>query len=248
MANDNSTSDRNLKWATLIVSALSLIFTIVIAASNYQIDSKIKQLTAQKTEAEIQQIKESLQRDFKVKIFELCLNALKEKNPKQQNLALMAVQKLVKENDDFKQGLVNILTDSENPEVRNAAEAAKIVLQKDEATLKETPQAKPFHVDVFSFESLPSSKVLALKIYNALRFSALYEVSMKSIPENRQAIPAYNNIKHSLIRYDENEQAEAVKLKEVVNQILPEGAEPFNIEQTKAGKPTEHYISLFVVK
>jgi len=30
--------------------------------------------------------------------------------------------------------------------------------------------------------------------------------------------------------------------------FLPEGAEPFVIEQTAAGKPTVQYISLFVVQ
>jgi hypothetical protein len=244
-------SDSGLKWFTAIVSCLTFLATGGLAIYNYQIDSKIKQLAAQKTEIEIRQTQESFQRDFKVKMLELCINALKDKNSKQQDVALIAVQKLVKENDEFKQGLVSILTDSENPEVRKAAKSAEIVLQKDKEIIKEIPKAKyrKVFVDIFYYEGQPNSKILAQKLYDALKFSDLFQlrgyIKQLSVKTNQE--PNYN-VGTTKIRFDPNEEENAKLLQKMATPLLDNYGLTSQIEKAKTGSVTPGYLSFFVME
>lgn len=233
------------KLAAIGAAALALH----INYTNRDIERQIKELESSQKRLQFIHDSLSFDREFKFKIYQLALDAIKSKDSTQQEAAYVAVNTMM-DNTALKTGLIGLFAKSKTvlPAIRKAATVAKFDITEAKAVDPVYSSKDKIYVDIIYLEDAPRAKSVARKIFNALQSSESYEVGIKPLLPDRQKLPAYQKIEHNLIRYDVEEKAKAEKLKEVVNQILSEGAEPFVIEQTAAGKPTKQYISLFVVQ
>ena len=148
--------------------------------------------------------------------------------------------------------MVSILTDSDNPEIRKAAKSAEIVLQKDKEIIKElAPKAKgrKVFVDIFYYEGQPSSKVLAQKLYDALKFSDLFQLRgyIKPLSVKTNQEPNYN-VGTTKIRFDSGEEADAKLLQQTAEPLLKNYGLTVGIEKAKPNKETSNYLSFFVME
>lgn len=215
--------------------------------SNKDIERKLKDLESIKKTVEINQDSLSFDRDFKFRIYELTVNAIKSKDLDQQQAAYVAVNTMM--NDKvFKAGLLGLFVKSNTvvPEIQKAATVAKFdVVEAKKARPVYSPTNK-IYVDIIYLADAASAKSVARKIYDALNSSDSYVVGLKAISRERSQSPGYG-INSNQIRFDSSEKAKAEKLMEVVNQILPEGTQPFTIRQINNNRPTKDYVSLFVI-
>lgn len=245
---NSNNSDSGLKWFSAFASASSLILTGYITLTSNTIDNKLKDLESIKKTVEINQAQLAFNRDFKLKIYELCIQAIKEKDPKQEQTALVAVKALVTDNDDFRQGLVSILTEAKDPDIRKAAEAAQFVIEEDKTFQPKSESGKIF-VDILYYQQEPETREVAQKLYDALKFSSNYQLgpTLKVLTAKRNTEANYQ-VNGSQIRYDkgEGEEASATKLQSTVNELLGNGPIKINIEPAKSGNPSPFYLSLFV--
>ena len=232
--------DKASKSATIIIGLVTLYF----AWQTAQWDDVLKQIEADDRTAKLTYERLAFDREFKFKIYQLALEAVKSKDSAQQEAAYVAVNAMVTDTA-FRSGLIGLFVKSVAPEIRKAATVASFDIRESREINPVYSSADKIHVAVIYLEGVTKSKVIATKIYNALKTSDSYEVSTQELKANRNN--SIYQIERNQIRYDADEKAKAERLKEVVNQILPESAEPFVI-QSLNGTPTKKYISLFVIQ
>lgn len=237
----NEFLDKASKFATIVIGLVTLYF----AWKTARWDDVLKQIEAEDRTAKITYERLAFDREFKFKIYQLALEAIKSRDSSQQEAAYVAVNTMVTDTA-FKSGLIGLFVKSKAvvPEIRKAATVARFDIQESR---KDNPVYSPvnkIHVAVIYIDGLSKSKGVAMKIYNALKTSDSYEVSVQPLKADRNE--SIYQIEQNQIRYDADEKAKAERLKEIVNQILPEGTDNF-ITKPLEGKPTLQYISLFVV-
>jgi hypothetical protein len=159
----------------------SATLTVLIAYWGFQIDNKLKDLEIIKKNVEINQAKAAFDREFKLKIYDLCVQALKQKDEKQEKAAFVAVSSLVTEDIEFRKGLLGLFSIALDPNIRKAANEAEFVIREDNGTKTEQPDKKVF-VDIFYNRELSQTKDIAQKLFNALKFSSTYKLGVNIKP------------------------------------------------------------------
>lgn len=248
-------SESNLQRIGYIVDVLSKLaafvaafFAIQATISNQDIERQLKELDSSQKKLKLNQDSLAFDREFKFKIYDLAITAIKSKDSTLQDAAYVAVNSMMTDTA-FRSDLLGLFAKAKSvaPAIRKAATVAKFDIKESKAANPVYSPKDKIYVDIIYLEDAPRIRSIARKIFNALQSSESYEVGIKPLLRKRNELPVYQ-IQANQIRYDADEKAKAEKLMEVVNQILPDGAEPFTVEPTQKGNPTKQYISLFVVK
>lgn len=246
MQNSQNNGSKSVIWS-IIFSGISATFSAFVTYNTLQIDTKLKDLDAIKKSVEINQAEIAFDRDFKLKIYDLCIEALKQKDQKQEKAAFVAVSSLITTDIKFREGLLGLFSQATDPEIRNAAKKAEFVIREDKSTKTEQPNEKIF-VDIFYYQELPQTKDVAQKLFDALKFSSVYElgVNIKPLTKKRN-MERFYGVDSTQIRYDESELDFAQKLQSTANQLLNSDNIKVELKQAGKTKPSPGYLSFFVM-
>lgn len=207
-------------------------------------DERFKSIEIENKSTKIEQENMSFDREFKFKIYQLAIDAIKSNDPTQQQAAYVVVNNLVSDTT-FKTGLLRLFVKSEAvaPDVRKAATVANFdILQSKNVYSVQNKML----VDIFYLTSKKDSREIAVKIQNALKSSDFYDVRLRKFEDKTNNSKGYN-IKTNQLRFDANEKEKAEKLSLLINQLFLKDGIEFTTRETKQGRPTNGYLSLFVV-
>ena len=238
--------DYILKFCTLISAGLAIYITLI----NREIDRKLKDLDAIKRSVEIDQSKKQFDREFKFKIHDLTINAIKSKDEIQQLAAQATVSSMVENTDYvFKTGLLNaiILSSSVSPNVKAAAKVSNFDVEETRRKNPTFSKSNKIYVDIFYYEEgFEFTRKIAKKLRDALKTSDSYEVGLvKRFYKNLNSEKYH--LSSNTIKYDSSEKDKAVALQTILNDLLSEDAMKVEIQLTNGGKETSKYMSLFIM-
>lgn len=248
MSENNNSRTRIIDF----LGGIQLVFTILIGIGTYFNQQSLSELQQESLQIKNRQEEISFDREFKFKIYDLVIEAIKSNNPKQQQAAYITVDCMITNDTTLKSGLLGIFAKSETvaPNIRAAATVAKFDIKQSQVAAPVYSLSNKIHVDIFYYKKYEATtKVIAQKIYDALASSDFYELGpLKVLTENKNQDKWYN-VKDNEIRFDDSEVAKALALEQIVNSILSDSGVSVKAQQTpNSNKPTRGYISLFIVK
>ena len=234
------------------LSFIQMIFTILIGIGTYFNQQSLSELEQESLQLKNRQEEISFDREFKFKIYDLVIEAIKSNNPKQQQAAYITVDCMVTGDTTLKSGLLSIFAKSKTvaPNIRAAATVAKFDIKQSQAIVPAYSISNKIHVDIFYYKKYEAAtKVIAQKIHDALASSDFYEIGpIKVLTENKNQDKWYN-VQDNEIRFDDSEAAKALALEQIVNSILSDSGVSVKAQQTpNSNRPTKGYISLFIIK
>lgn len=232
------------------VSFLLLIMSGITTFKTWSWDERFKSIEIENKSTKIEQENISFDREFKFKIYDLTLKAIKSNDTLEQKAARLVVSSMV--NDTiFKTGLLELFVKSNNisADVKDAAKVSIFDIQSSTGKIPSYSKKNKIYLDIFYYEeNFEYNRTLAKKLRDALKTSDYYEVGLvKRFYKNDNAKPDYN-IKENTIRYDADESAKAEILQQILNNLLSDTGISIEKEQTVSSKnQTNGYLSLFIM-
>jgi hypothetical protein len=236
----------------VLVSSIGVIVGFIVNYKSSNLNDELQTIKSQTERIKNEQGQVQFDREFKFKIYELVLTAIKSDSQKEQIAASVAVQNMVSDRDyKFKDGLLGLIKASPNvsQEVKTEITIARLDLAETQQKSPKYSKIDKIYVDIFYYEEdFNATRTLAKKLRDALKTSDFYEVALvKSFSVAKNKEPNYG-ISKNIIRYDKAETQKAIALQNVLNSLLVSDKIKIEIEPTKSeNNKTNSYVSLFIM-
>lgn len=241
---EGSNTQPKISWG---LGTTQMVITIVIGIFTFINTNNLSLLQAESQTIKNKQDTISFDQNIKLKIYDLTVKAIESDNPKQQSVALVAINNLLKD-DKYKEGILDVIQDSpESSEgVKGAVSISKLKIRKDRKNDNSLSNKVKTYVEIIYYQpNEAQTKPIALKLYNALKYSTFYDVGIKPLTARTNAEKFYK-ITSNEIRYDKDEIRLAQTLQEVIGEVLPSEDLKVELKETAVGKATKYYLSLFI--
>jgi hypothetical protein len=233
------------KW----IGTITAFIACFVAYQTYFTKQKVENIEVQKSSLDFQKDSLNFRRDreFKFKIYDLVLDAIKSKDDTlKQKAATVIVSEMVSDEDKgFKLGLLNIINStSTNPTAKEEAQVAIYNIEEAQKKLlpTESKQDERIRVDIFYAEwKATNTKATAITISNSL--GAKYNTRVRLFPLSINNSAGYQ-ITNNQVRCEKTEIEYQTDLIATLKSTLPN----IRFEAKESVSVTPNYVSIFIVE